>query len=127
MKIDAAIAAMLPELTEWRHALHSQPETAFAEHKTAALIARELKAMGLEVHEGIAGTGVTGVLRNGDGWSVGLRAGHCQVVCYRSSKVMVAWLSSHLGSLHKSDIIVRFARTNRELMRHREDHFSEVA
>ncbi len=32
-----------------------------------------------------------------------------------------------MGSLHKSDIIVRFARTNEELMRHCEDHFSEVA
>ncbi|MEX5601151.1 ATPase, T2SS/T4P/T4SS family [Pseudophaeobacter sp. C1-32P7] len=31
------------------------------------------------------------------------------------------------GSLHKSDIIVRLVRTNRELMRHREDHFSEGA
>ena len=31
------------------------------------------------------------------------------------------------GSLHKSDIIVRFARTNQEPTRHREDHFSEVA
>ena len=74
MQISETIRAMAPELTAWRHALHSQPETAFAEHKTAAFIAAELKAMGLEVHEGIAGTGVVGVLRNGDGWSVGLRA-----------------------------------------------------
>ncbi len=69
-----AIRAMLPDLTEWRHALHGYPETAFEEHRTAAFIARELRAMGLEVHEGIAGTGVVGVLRNGAGWSVGLRA-----------------------------------------------------
>ena len=65
---------MLPLLTEWRHDLHAHPETAFQEHRTAAFIAKELRAMGLEVHEGIGGTGVVGVLRNGDGWTVGLRA-----------------------------------------------------
>jgi hippurate hydrolase len=74
MDLSETIRAMVPELTEWRHALHSWPETAFQEHKTAAFIARELRALGLEVHEGIAGTGVVGILRNGEGWSVGLRA-----------------------------------------------------
>lgn len=65
---------MVPLLTEWRQDLHAHPETAFGEHRTAAFIARELREMGLEVHGGIAGTGVVGVLRNGSGWSVGLRA-----------------------------------------------------
>ena len=74
MQFGETIRAMLPELTEWRHALHRHPETAFEEHRTAAFIAHELRAMGLEVHEGLAGTGVVGVLRNGEGWSVGLRA-----------------------------------------------------
>ncbi|TDE34948.1 M20 aminoacylase family protein [Antarcticimicrobium sediminis] len=74
MTVLDAISAMGPELIDWRHSLHSHPETAFEEHRTAAFIARELRAMGLEVHEGIAGTGVVGVLRNGTGWSVGLRA-----------------------------------------------------
>lgn len=74
MDLSETIRAMLPELTGWRHELHRHPETAFEEHRTAAFIARELRAMGLEVHEGIAGTGVVGVLRNGAGWSVGLRA-----------------------------------------------------
>jgi len=74
MTISDAIREMLPDLTAWRHELHSHPETAFEEHRTAAFIASELRAMGLEVHEGIGGTGVVGVLHNGDGWSVGLRA-----------------------------------------------------
>lgn len=74
MNIAQSIRDMVPLLETWRHALHSRPETAFQEHATAALIARELRAMGLEVHEGIAGTGVVGILRNGAGGSVGLRA-----------------------------------------------------
>ncbi|MDX1780282.1 MAG: M20 aminoacylase family protein [Thalassovita sp.] len=74
MRIADDIQAMVPQLTEWRQDLHAHPETAFEEHRTAAFIARELCAMGLEVHEGIAGTGIVGILRNGDGWTVGLRA-----------------------------------------------------
>ncbi|MFC2969229.1 M20 aminoacylase family protein [Acidimangrovimonas pyrenivorans] len=75
MQIDDAILAMQSQLIGWRHDLHAHPETAFQEHRTAAFIAREMKAMGLEVHEGLGGgTGVVGVLRNGAGRSVGLRA-----------------------------------------------------
>ncbi|MGB8622819.1 MAG: M20 aminoacylase family protein [Paracoccaceae bacterium] len=74
MHIADQILAMKPLLTEWRHDLHAHPETAFQEHRTAAFIASELREMGLEVHEGIGGTGVVGILRNGEGRSVGLRA-----------------------------------------------------
>ncbi|MEO1948919.1 peptidase M20 [Thioclava sediminum] len=74
MNITPAIKAMEDQLVEWRHALHRRPELAFEEHETAAFIAAELRAFGLEVHEGLAGTGVIGVLRNGEGPTVGLRA-----------------------------------------------------
>jgi hippurate hydrolase len=74
MNVSQDIRDMLPELTKWRHDLHAHPETAFKEHRTAAFIATQLRKMGLEVHEGIGGTGVVGILRNGDGWQVGLRA-----------------------------------------------------
>ncbi|MPQ92636.1 M20 aminoacylase family protein [Thioclava sp. JE_KL1] len=74
MNITPAIKAMEDQLVEWRHALHRRPELAFEEHETAAFIAAELRAFGLEVHEGLAGTGVIGVLRNGAGPTVGLRA-----------------------------------------------------
>ena len=43
------------------------------------------------------------------------------------SEYYVIMVPLKMGSLHKSDIIVRFARTNQEPTRHREDHFSEVA
>jgi len=54
--------------------LHQNPELAFQEVETAALIARELRANGFEVHEGIGETGVVGILVNGDGPVVMVRA-----------------------------------------------------
>lgn len=74
MTVSQDIQTMVPELTRWRHDLHAHPETAFEEHRTAEFIAAELRKMGLEVHEGIGGTGVVGILRNGVGWQIGLRA-----------------------------------------------------
>jgi hippurate hydrolase len=54
--------------------LHRHPELSFAETRTAAELARRLEADGYEVHTGIGGTGVLGVLRNGPGPTVLLRA-----------------------------------------------------
>ncbi|MEM1112926.1 MAG: M20 aminoacylase family protein [Pseudomonadota bacterium] len=57
-----------------RRDLHRHPETAFEEHRTADIIARELKDLGLDVTTGLAGTGVIGTMTRGHGPSVGLRA-----------------------------------------------------
>jgi hippurate hydrolase len=54
--------------------LHAHPELSFQEHRTAGIAAGWLKDLGFEVIEGIARTGVAGVLRNGDGPAVLLRA-----------------------------------------------------
>ncbi|WP_426625943.1 amidohydrolase [Leifsonia sp. McL0607] len=54
--------------------LHAHPELSFEEHRTAGIVAEQLTALGLAVHTGIARTGVAGVLRNGDGPTVLLRA-----------------------------------------------------
>ena len=63
------------QLKAWRHHLHMYPETAFEEHKTSAYIAEELRKMGLQVVEGIGGTGVVATLKVGDGKkSIGLRS-----------------------------------------------------
>lgn len=61
-------------LTKIFEQIHSNPELPFMEFETAALLAGELKANGFEVHEGIAKTGVAGILRNGEGPVVMLRA-----------------------------------------------------
>ena len=47
--------------------LHAHPELAFAEHRTAAVVAARLRDLGYEVTEGVGRTGVVGVMRNGDG------------------------------------------------------------
>ena len=51
------------EHVEWRQSIHAHPETAFEEIKTAAFVAQKLRQWGLEVTEGLAKTGVVGVLR----------------------------------------------------------------
>lgn len=58
-----------------RRDIHMHPELGFEEHRTSELVAARLREWGVEVHTGIAGTGVVGVLRGGSGQrSVGLRA-----------------------------------------------------
>ena len=65
----------LGELTAQRRDIHAHPELAFDENRTADLVARELVRYGLEVHRGIAKTGVVGVLRAGTSpRMIGLRA-----------------------------------------------------
>jgi hippurate hydrolase len=54
--------------------LHRHPELGFQEHRTAGLVAGRLRANGFEVTEGVGGTGVVGMLRNGTGPTVLLRA-----------------------------------------------------
>jgi hippurate hydrolase len=54
-------------LVDFRRDLHRHPELGFDEHRTAEKVSTALRSFGLEVHEGIGGTGVVGVLRNGGG------------------------------------------------------------
>ena len=64
------------ELKGIRRDIHAHPELAFEERRTSALVAARLKGWGIEVHTGLARTGVVGVIRGkgkGSG-GVGLRA-----------------------------------------------------
>lgn len=54
--------------------LHANPELSFAEHRTAGIVAERIGALGYTVTTGIGRTGVVGVLENGDGPTVLLRA-----------------------------------------------------
>ena len=75
MPIVNRIAAGHEEMVAWRHHLHAHPETAFEEVTTAAFVAARLQTFGIEVHRGLAETGVVGVLRAGTGRrTIGLRA-----------------------------------------------------
>jgi hippurate hydrolase len=75
MPIINRIADYTPELTAWRQDLHQHPELGFQEHRTSDFVASKLAAWGIEVHRGIAGTGLVGVLKGQPGpGSIGLRA-----------------------------------------------------
>lgn len=68
--IPNSIAALAPELSEWRRDLHQHPELGYSEHRTSEVIASKLRDWGFDaVETGIGGTGVVGVLhgRNGAG------------------------------------------------------------
>ncbi|MET3522945.1 M20 aminoacylase family protein [Mesorhizobium abyssinicae] len=67
--------ALHREMTAWRHDLHTHPEFGFEEKRTAAFVAEKLREFGLEVAEGIGGTGVVGTLIRGSGnRAIALRA-----------------------------------------------------
>jgi amidohydrolase len=92
------IAGILGELKAWRHELHAHPETAFEEHQTAAFVAAKLTSFGLEVHQGLAGTGVIGVLAHGDGPMIGLRADMDALHVEEAGNV--PYRSQHPGRMH---------------------------
>lgn len=74
-EIDRLAAAVNPKVVAWRRDIHEHPELSGQETRTAALVAAHLKALGLEVRTGVAGTGVVGILRGGrPGKVVALRA-----------------------------------------------------
>ena len=65
-----------PELQALRRDLHAHPELAFEESRTASLVAEKLAGWGIEVHRGLARTGVVGTIRGKGSGSraIGLRA-----------------------------------------------------
>ncbi|WP_266180460.1 amidohydrolase [Dyella humicola] len=59
------VQSELPQVTAWRRDIHQHPELSNRETRTSALVAAQLKKLGLEVHTGIAHTGVIGILKGG--------------------------------------------------------------
>jgi amidohydrolase len=70
----AGLVELSDELAEFYRDLHQHPELSLQEHRTASRVAAGLRSVGVEVTEGVGGTGVVGVLRNGAGPVVLLRA-----------------------------------------------------
>ena len=74
-EIDRRVAAVMPQVITWRRDFHEHPELGNHEVRTAKIVADYLRSLGLEVREGVAKTGVVGVLRGGKpGGVVALRA-----------------------------------------------------
>ncbi len=73
-KILAALDPLLPELELLYKDIHAHPELSMQEVRTASLAADHLRAAGYEVTAGVGKTGVVGLLRNGVGPTLMLRA-----------------------------------------------------
>src|SRR6202453_4457266 len=67
-------AADLADLTGIYRDLHAHPELSFAEHRTAGIVAARLRDLGYQTTTGVGRTGVVGLLANGEGPTVLLRA-----------------------------------------------------
>jgi hippurate hydrolase len=99
MSIDARIAGLHEELTQWRRDIHAHPELGFEETRTASLVADKLESFGIEVHRGIGRTGVVGVLRAGSSKrSLGLRADMDALPIVEANTF--AHRSIHSGKMH---------------------------
>ncbi len=87
------------EITAIRRDIHAHPELAFEEHRTAALVAARLEALGIETHRGVGQTGVVGVLRAGSSQRAsGPGAGMDGLPIHE--KNAVAHHSRHAGRMH---------------------------
>ena len=95
------IRAYHAELKLVRHDLHAHPELAFTETRTSDLVAEKLAAWGVEVHRGLARTGVVGAIQgkqNKSGKTVGLRA---DMDCLPINETgAVPYRSRHEGRMH---------------------------
>ena len=77
MNIKGKIKNITPEMINWRHYIHQNPETAYNEKNTSDFISKKLEEFGIEVHQEIGETGVVGIIqgKNTDSnKTVGIRA-----------------------------------------------------
>ena len=81
MQISKEIENIIPEIRGWRHTLHAHPELGYEEKWTSDFVADKLQSFGIEVHRGLGGTGVVGILKGldansggGGNKAIGLRA-----------------------------------------------------
>jgi len=89
------------ELREIRRDLHAHPELAFEENRTSSVVAEKLAGWGIEVHRGLAKTGVVGVIKGkkeNSGKGVGLRADMDCLPMHETGNV--PYRSQHEGRMH---------------------------
>src|SRR5690348_2095054 len=70
----ANLPTLLPDLESVYKDIHSHPELSMQEKRTAGIAADRLRSAGYEVTTSVGKTGVVGILRNGDGPTIMLRA-----------------------------------------------------
>ena len=88
------------ELTAIRRDLHAHPEIGFQEVRTSGIVADKLKQWGIEVHRGLGGTGVVGVLKGkgAGGKRIGLRADMDALPMEENTNL--TWRSTVPGAFH---------------------------
>ncbi|PWL29801.1 amidohydrolase [uncultured Roseivirga sp.] len=97
-----------PKVIEWRHWIHENAELSNREFKTAAYIAAHLKRLGIEVQEGVAKTGVVGILKGGKpGPTIGLRADMDGLPV--KERVDLPWASKQMGEYNGEPVPVMHA------------------
>ena len=106
-RIEQLTAQHLDTIVQLRHHIHEHPELSNREFETAALVARHLRALGLEVETGIAHTGVVGILRGGrSGPVVAVRADMDALPVIENtdlpfaSEVRTSYLGQEVGVMH---------------------------
>jgi len=97
--LNAPEKAFVEEFVALRRHIHSTPELAFEEHKTAALVADKLREWGYDVTTCIGGTGVVGQLRRGTSSAcLGLRADMDALPIQEATAL--PWASTKPGLMH---------------------------
>jgi amidohydrolase len=71
--IETSVETDYPKLDALYKDIHAHPELAFAEVKTAARLATEMRALGFEVTEKVGRTGLVAIYKNGDGPTIMVR------------------------------------------------------
>lgn len=66
LESDTDLQEISDQAALWRRDIHRHPELGFEEERTSRLVVERLEAAGVEVHSGIAGTGVVGTLQRGN-------------------------------------------------------------
>lgn len=99
MNIPAQIQQLQPQMLQWRHHLHQIPELAFEEQLTSDYIANLLRDFGLQVHQGLAKTGVVATLSSGTSEKkIALRADIDGLPIQEQNQL--PYKSQHSGKMH---------------------------
>ncbi len=96
-----SIRAYHAELQAIRRDIHAHPELAFQESRTSDLVAARLASWGIEVHRGLATTGIVGVVKGrtmASGRAIGLRADMDCLPMHETNDI--PHRSTHAGRMH---------------------------
>ncbi len=100
MKFNKNIQDLIPTMKKWRQTIHSFPEIAYEEYRTAEFIEKKLREFGIKVIKNIGKTGLVGVLEGHkkSTKSIGLRADMDALPM--DEKTNLSYSSKNLGKMH---------------------------